>query len=237
MNNKYRLSFFSNLAKGKRVYLLMLPSVILYVLLEMQYPETNDLVHDGCYFFYWLFFLLAGFICINFPALMDSLERNRQTSLTFAVITIIAINYFRWNKLEPHNVFADYQHDVRTYLYIALYALTAWFWVFTAVGYGKRYLNKQHHVLSYVNQAVYPFYILHQTMIVILVYYVVQTNDTILMKYLFTVVVAFLLTMGIYHVLVRPFRVMRFLFGMKPKKEVKKIEVRERITTEELAVV
>jgi peptidoglycan/LPS O-acetylase OafA/YrhL len=108
--------------------------------------------------------------------------------------------------------------------------------VFTAIGYGKRYLNKQHRVLDHINQAVYPFYILHQTVIVILVYYVVQTNDTILMKYLFTVVVSFLATVSIYHVLVKPYNVMRFLFGMKPKG-AKKITAKERIKEPELAVV
>lgn len=225
IRNKHRLHFFHALAKGKSVYWLMLPGVMLYASLSMQYPESNDLVHDVCYFFYWLFFLLAGFICINIPALMDSLERNRRTSFTFAVLTILFINYCRWNKLEPDNIFTDYQHDIRTYLYIALYALTAWFWVFTAIGYGKRYLNKQHRVLDYVNQAVYPFYILHQTVIVILVYYVVQTNDTILMKYFFTVAVAFLVSMSIYHVLIRPYNVMRFLFGMKPKQKMKKTTI------------
>ena len=226
-NGKRKLNWINNLAIGKRVYLLMFPGIILYTSLSLRFPETNDLIHDGCYFFYWLFFLLAGFACINFPALMDSLEKNRRISLTIAVLSIFIINYLRWNQLEPYNLFADWQHDWRMYLYRSLYPLTAWAWVFAAIGYGKRYLNKKHKVLDYINQAVYPFYILHQTVIIIVVYYVVQTTDTIIMKYLFTVIVSFLVTMSIYHLFIQPFVVTRFLFGMKPKKKDKKTVVIE----------
>jgi hypothetical protein len=53
--------------------------------------------------------------------------------------------------------------------------------------------------------------------IVILVYYVVQTTDGIGMKYLFVLGVTFAVTVGIYHLLIRPFGLMRLLFGMKPR--------------------
>lgn len=214
---KQKLHSINKLARGKNIYWLALPGVILYTALAYRFPQTNDLVHDGCYFFYWLFFLLAGFICINFPSLMESLERNRRASLLIALLSIFFINYLRWNQLEPYQLLENWQYDWRTYLYRSLYPVTAWSWVFTAIGYGKRYLNKKHKVLDYVNQAVYPFYILHQTVIVIIVYYVVQTTDTIMMKYLFTVLVSFLITTAIYHVFIKPFAVTRFLFGMKPK--------------------
>ncbi len=216
---KVIMSKINHLAYKKSVYLLMMPGVIWYTCLSGQFPETNDLIHDSCYFFYWLFFLLAGFICINFPMLMDSLERNRRISLTLAIVTIFTIDYLRWNHMEPYRLITDWQHDWRTYLYHSLYAITAWTWVFTAIGYGKRYVNKKHKILDYLNRAVYPFYILHQTIIVVIVYYVVQSSDTIGMKYLFTVLTSFFVTMAVYHLFIKPFALTRFLFGMKVKKK------------------
>ena len=212
------LQRFNFLAKGNWIYLLTLPSVIVFTSLTLKYPETNDLIHDWCRIFYWLLFLLVGFLCIANPVLMDSLERNRRTSFALAFITIVFINYLRWNNLEPED-----RHHWPLYAYLSLYAFTAWFWVMTAVGYGKRYLNKTHKSLAYINQAVYPFYILHQTVIVMLVYYVVQTTDTILMKYFFTVILSFLLSMSIYHLFIRPYAITRFLFGMKPKKKKEEV--------------
>jgi len=220
---KAALSFINQLAKGKWVYVLIIPNLVIYTALSLKYPETNNLVQDGCYFFYWLFFLLGGFICINFPSLMDSLERNRRFSFAVALLSILFVNYLRWNKLEPWTVIENWQHDWRTYAYLAIETVVAWAWVFTAVGYGKKYLNKKHKALDYINQAVYPFYILHQTIIVILVYYVVQTSDTIGMKYTFIVIVTFILSMSIYHLFIRPYAVTRFLFGMKPKQKDKRL--------------
>lgn len=209
------------MTRGRWVYLLILPSVTVYTSMVLFFHQTGDLIHDYAYLPYWLFYVLAGFICIAQPAFMDSIERNRRSSLTIAFTTTMLINYIRWNKLEPWDVIADFKHAPLTYIFLAISAIGAWMWVFTLVGYGKKYLNKQSRVLPYANQAVYPFYILHQTVIVLLTYYIVQTPDTVGMKYMFTVIVTFLISMVIFHLFIRPFRFMRFLFGMKPPAATK----------------
>jgi hypothetical protein len=222
---KEKLAFINKLASRQWIYLLAVPSVIAYTSMHLSFPETHDLIHDWGRHVYWLFFLLTGFTCINFPKLMDSLERNRRTSFMLAFLSIMLINYLRWNNLEPSDATINWQYDWRTYAYIALYPITAWSWIFTLIGYGKRYLNKKHRVLNYINEAVYPFYILHQTIIVIVVFYVVSTEDTVLSKFLFTFMISFALAISIYHLLIRPFAVTRFLFGMKPKEKATKQEV------------
>lgn len=213
--NKNRMRLFNRLGTGRNIYWLIIPSILSFCVLVLRFPETHDLINDWCWFVYWLFFLLAGFICMCIPSLMESLERNRRTSFTFAVLAITMLNYLRWNSLEPFDVIVNWRQDVRTYLYLALYPIIAWFWVFTAIGYGKRYLNKKHGSLNYINSAVYPFYILHQTVIVTLAYYVVKTTDSIFLKYSFIVIATFLISMATYHLFIRPFSVIRFLFGAK----------------------
>lgn len=223
------------LAKGARIYLLTIPGIILYTSLRLQYPSTHAFVNDWCDNLYYLQFLLIGFFCIANPVFMDSIERNRRLSFTIALLAVLLFNYVRWNDHEPWDSLANWRTDWRTYAFLALTPIMAWSWVLTGVGYGKRYLNKPHRVLDYVNQAVYPFYILHQTVIVILVYYVVQTTDTILMKYLFIVLVTFALTMSIYHLLIRPFAVTRFLFGMKPRKQQQKKQTKQAVNESSLS--
>jgi glucan biosynthesis protein C len=216
---KERLAFFNKLANRKWIYLLPIPSVIAYTFMNRLFPETHDLIHDWGRHVYWLFFLITGFTCINFPKLMDSLERNRRTSFLLAFASIFLLNYLRWNNLEPDNVVTDWWSNLRAYLFVFLFPLTAWSWIFTFIGYAKRYLNKKHSALNYINEAIYPFYILHQTIIVIVVFYVIRTNEPVLNKFLFTFVTSFILIMCIYHLLIRPYAATRFLFGMKPKKK------------------
>ncbi|QEC44149.1 acyltransferase family protein [Pseudobacter ginsenosidimutans] len=197
---------FNWLSTGWNIYLLAIPGVLIYTFFAWDNPATNDLIHDYCYFFYWLFFLLTGFICICYPGLMNSLERNRRISLAVGIASILFINYWRWNGLED---------GIHTKFYTAVYPVMAYAWVFSLVGYGKRYLNRPHRSLNYLNQMVYPFYILHQTVIVILTFYVIRTTDTILMKYLFTVLLTFFISIILIHVFIRPFGLSRWLFGMK----------------------
>ncbi|SHE53981.1 acyltransferase family protein [Pedobacter caeni] len=218
------------LAKDKRVYLLMLPGIIWYTLMSPAFPETNDLINDPAYFVYWLLFLMAGFICILEPKLMDSLERNRRFALTIGFLALMLLNYLRWNKIEPGYENWYFRDESFASLFYALKPIVAWAWVFALTGYGKHYLNRKYKLLSYLNEAAYPFYILHQTVIVILVYYIVQLPDeSILSKYIYTLALTFFISVLTYHLLIRPFAVSRFLFGMKP---IKKTEGTEKLKEE-----
>ncbi len=193
------------LTRGYRVYGLALPGVLWYAATARALPETNDVVHDGGFFVYWLLFVLAGFLCAAQPALLDSLERLRRPSLTLGFVVLLVFNYVRWNNVDLGA------------LPPFLTPLAGWSLVFAAVGYGKRYLQRTHRSLAYLNQAAYPFYILHQTVLVVLAYYVVQVpHESILGKYLFLVALTFLISMAGFHLFIRPVTGLRFCFGMKP---------------------
>ncbi|HVV55796.1 MAG TPA: acyltransferase family protein [Mucilaginibacter sp.] len=223
------------LARGKRVFLLALPAILWFTWLSNRLPETNDLVHDGCYFVYWLLFVLVGFICILQPKLMESLDRNRHFSLTIGFVTLMIWEYMRWNKIEPGYANWHFQNALFYDAFRALRPVIGWGWVLALVGYGKHYLDHKHRILNYLNQAVYPFYILHQTVIVLIVYYIVQVqNESILSKYIYTVGITFFVSVLIYHLLIRPYDVMRFLFGMKPKSQVKKITIERSVPEKEI---
>lgn len=83
---------------------------------------------------------------------------------------------------------------------------------------GAKYLNRPVRMLAYGNEAVLPFYILHQTVILCIGWFVIRWNIGMLPKYLIIAVTSFALIMALYELLVRHFNVVRFLFGMQPKK-------------------
>lgn len=215
------------LAGGKWVYLIMLPGILWYAFVVKRGPEFNNLVQDTPYFVYWLLFVLGGFICITQPKLMDSLERNRRFALTIGFVAFILLDILRWNKIEPGHERWSFHSGLMFNAFCALFPIVAWTWVLALIGYGKHYLNRKLKVLNYLNQAVYPFYILHQTVIVILVYYITPLHEDVLIKYVYTVGMTLFVTVGVYHLLVMPFPVMRFLFGMKPAAKVKPVTAPE----------
>ena len=73
-------------------------------------------------------------------------------------------------------------------------------------------------MLSYATEAAYPFYILHQTVIVVIAYFVVQWDWAAGLKYAAIAVASFALSLLVYEVAVRRWGPVRFLFGMKPRK-------------------
>jgi peptidoglycan/LPS O-acetylase OafA/YrhL len=96
-----------------------------------------------------------------------------------------------------------------------LYSLTTWLWLIALVGLGRKYLRFRNRFLDYANRGSYPFYILHQTVIVLIAYVVYSWTWGIVPKYLLITTASLLITVAAYDLLVRRTRPTRFLFGMK----------------------
>ena len=95
--------------------------------------------------------------------------------------------------------------------------LLIWCWLLAILGYGFRYLNVNHRVLAYANEAVLPFYILHQPVILLVGYFVIPLSLPILVKYLVIVPLALGFTLGLYEFAIRRVNVVRHIFGMKAR--------------------
>ena len=63
-----------------------------------------------------------------------------------------------------------------------------------------------------------PFYILHQSVIIVIGYFIIDWNAAVMSQYLFLTATSFAAIMILYEVFVRRVSGLRFLFGMKPKK-------------------
>jgi glucans biosynthesis protein C len=77
-------------------------------------------------------------------------------------------------------------------------------------------LRLRDRAIRYANQAVLPVYVLRQTVIVVIGFYVVQWEVPTLVKYLVISFTALVVTLALYDVAVRRTAVTRVLFGMKP---------------------
>jgi glucan biosynthesis protein C len=64
------------------------------------------------------------------------------------------------------------------------------------------------------------YFLLHQTVIQIVGYFIAGWDIGILPKFVILAVISFLVIMAIYELVVRRINIIRFLFGMKRKKTV-----------------
>jgi len=104
-------------------------------------------------------------------------------------------------------------------LFQIAWSITSWSAVVFVLYIGARYLNTNHKFLTYGNEAVLPFYLFHQTIILWVGWYVIRWDMGILIKLLTIAVVSFPLIMILYELFVRRFNIVRFFFGMRPKKK------------------
>ena len=94
-------------------------------------------------------FFLMGFLIGRDEGLWSEFARMRKFTLAGAVIMFAVLNF--WD------------HQVVIYL-------NRWLWLLAAFGWGYQLLNRPMRWLPYATQAVYPWYILHQTITVVLGY-------------------------------------------------------------------
>lgn len=182
-------------------------------LLRPFFPEFSNgtLVDDwGAFAFYGLIFL-AGYLFLAEPRLWEMLRRRRRTHL---IVALLAVPAFFVARYVPYP-WGFYRFD---FIYFTPTAIMCWFTVLAVLGYGQRYLNRPSRVLSYANEALYPFYILHQTMIIVIGWYAMPYVPGVVLGYLTVFVLSGAASLGIYHFLIRPIVILRPLFGMKLRR-------------------
>lgn len=98
----------------------------------------------------------------------------------------------------------------------AAYVTAGLLLVLAVIGLGRLHLDRPYRWLPYANEASYPFYIWHQTVIVVAGFYIVQLPLGVWPKWVLVMAAGLLGSLAAYELLVRRWRPMRFLFGMRP---------------------
>jgi len=153
---------------------------------------------------YAMFFIL-GYVLFASTSLQEAVRKQGGWFL-LAAVAFSAVHLILKFSIRP--AFYD-DIDIRL--------LATWGWIVGLLWLGGRLLNFTNRFLVHVNEMVLPFYILHQAVIVIVAYFVVQTGLAIPFKYGITAVISLAVIVALYELLVSRIGVLRFLFGMRKK--------------------
>ena len=99
-----------------------------------------------------------------------------------------------------------------------VWALNRWCWVTAIIGFGRKHLSFDHKYLKASNELVLPFYILHQSVIVAVAFYVVGLQLIVIEKYFLVVLASFPIIVSLLYPISR-INLLRFLFGMRMKRK------------------
>ena len=189
------------------LYTLMFLPLLLFVLLG---PDSPWMASNGGYpYIAYLWILLLGFLVASDERVQEKIRQLRWISLSVGLAMVIGFcilyNLADKDTISPGLVLA-----------IVMRVFGGWICVLGFFGLGAQYLTAPKPGLNYANEAVLPFYIFHQTILLAVGYFVMQWGLPDVLEWAVIVVISFAVIMVLYEFGVRRFNVMRFLFGMKP---------------------
>ncbi|UCF92120.1 MAG: acyltransferase family protein [Desulfobacterales bacterium] len=217
-HNRKPLFLIRLLARIEKPWGLMLlpalPLAAYEALLRPFWPQGDqNLVNDWANFFFYITVFIYGYLLIPEEGIKASIERQGGRAVTLGLVSAVMIltYYFSFIPLKIDPLFGG----VADLLYRIVWGFSCWFWLVAILSLGSRYLRMHNDVLRYSNEAVLPFYILHQTVIVVIGYFVFNWDLGVGGKYIFLSLASLLASIVIYAVIVRRFTPTRFLFGMR----------------------
>ena len=200
------LRWIENLiSKRFGLFAFLIPLIIVFIGLENKYPINHSVWKDWYALSFYGILFFYGFIFISVQEVFWNVVKNvRQNAL---VICFLSFFTFYFIAMQQQNLF-------RSLLYILFKFLFIGSTIIALFGYAAAYLNKNSKLLTYCNQAVYPFYIFHQTITVVVGYFLYKST----MHYGFKFLILTLTTFGgswLLFELVKRTKITRFLFGIK----------------------
>jgi glucan biosynthesis protein C len=206
------LNAFGNfLALPGAVFTLALPAFVLLRNLDEATWGTQEL--GGWSVFIYPIFFIGGFLVISNGRLQARIRQMRWLSLGLGIA------------MTPAYLFLEFQTRYPAFYPLKaapkdlLNCLVVWIWLLVVLGFGMQHLNFNTPFLKYANEAVLPFYILHQSVIVALGYFIVRWPIPDWLKFFAILLASFGVVMVLYEFLVRRINLLRILFGMKPLRK------------------
>jgi glucan biosynthesis protein C len=191
-------------------WLLPLPLAASLLWLAPLSKNPNGLVGDWHGLVYYGTLLLYGAFIYATPATLEVLNRQRYLALAIGIAAYAALHtLFLAGTVRPTIAAADRP------LYSLLSAVNTMAWLFAIIGFANRCLTVRPPLLAWATEAVYPFYMLHQTITVIAVYWLLQWGLSPAAGFVLAAAATFTGTWAIYIAIVQRVRGLRPLFGLR----------------------
>jgi len=158
-------------------------------------------VGTGHGFLLGMFAFFFGFLFIAIgDAFWNAVEKIKTVSLIIA-FTLYFVRLFFFELQAPN----------------FLMSIESMNWIFAALGYAYKYLNKPSKILSYLSQAAYPVYIIHMIFLYLASFIFLPLNLPLEVSFILIILLTFISCFVTYDLIIRRIGFIRPLFGLKGK--------------------
>lgn len=200
-------AWFAGLRGPALLLLPALPLLAWTLLLQVRFPDRGDFIHDWYRNAMYFTVFLYGYLLAREDGFWAEALRLRRIALATAAGTGAA--YLALVALLPDEVSWPVQAGVW-----ALRNLYVWSMLLAILGWAHALLNRPFCWLPWANEAVYPWYLLHQSLIVLFAYWLLPYRLGPLLEPVLVLLATVAGCWGLF-ALVRRVRWLRPLFGMK----------------------
>jgi len=139
--------------------------MIIWLVLRESFPPTNDLVNDWYNHGKYFLVFCIGYLFVLQKHWWQFVIDKRHTFLLLAILGYMLL------LANHHGMLNEYADTINSNLWVRAFfgmglSVNHWAWIFCVVGYAGCWLNRPSTILSYTTQAILPWYILHQTLII-----------------------------------------------------------------------
>jgi peptidoglycan/LPS O-acetylase OafA/YrhL len=203
------------LARPGAILLLGLPVALVEA--ALVYPNMGGGWNEYTY----AVLLVCGFLTAADIRLPQAMSRGWRIALVVGLVAEVAYVVGLYVLMEVYDVDPLHSFDWGSILWRMVKGVGAWACVVAILGMGSGEIPMQSglgaRVIAYASDAFLAFYILHQTVVFAIGYYVVQWQTAALLKYIVISLAALAVTLVLYEFAVRRLRVTRWLFGMRSR--------------------
>ncbi len=208
-NNRFNSSLKQLVKSPFGLYIFIIPLYFVEAFIEPHFPVTHTLVGDWFTIINYIILFFFGFLLITVKETFWVTVKNYRKSFLLTGIVSFTIMLLLTLIYEDSYI----RHLTEAFLKV----LNLWSWILALFGYAAKYLNKKSKILSYSNEAVYPFYILHQTVMIVIAYYLIDLDWSLGLKAFVLIIGTFGISWLMYEFLIRRRKYIRPFFGLKPK--------------------
>ncbi|TQF71590.1 acyltransferase family protein [Pseudoalteromonas luteoviolacea] len=141
-----------------------------WMMLRQAFPSTHGLVDDWYNHGKYFSVFLMGYVFALLPHLKMSVIRSRHRLMAVALIGYMLI------LMDKHGFLYFFSQHFETNIWVrSLYGMVVivnhWAWMLALIGYSASHLTSPNRQLRYATTAVLPWYMLHQTLIIVFAYW------------------------------------------------------------------
>ena len=180
------------------------------IALVARFPDTHALVDDWYLHADYFSIFALGVLLARETGVWEEIRRQRWIALALALVgwAVVTAYFAHYDKIAPSDWLREAQR--------VFYALDQWCAIVAALGFARQWNPADSRARRYLTEAIFPFYIVHQTAIVLLAHFMKPLGLRPLVEGPLLVAATVAICFASFEI-VRRVGWMRPLFGLAPK--------------------